>query len=185
MSELTTELRRPPETTAKGIWPCCASMMLEDLGDRLELWEQFEVEILLVLGEGFDGHVEAVHLVEVGNDFDGGLAAPGVEELFIKDAAPLAERLLPGDVVEGHGVGDGAVAVEEIGAEWAWGQVQFHADGCSSMMVRWTRRDCWSVACCELGIARIRALRFGGLGAQPPSPGLVGSIWRALLKRLK
>ena len=129
VSELVTELRRPPETTAKGMRPCSAWMMFDDLGNGLELREKREVEILLVLGEGFEGHVEALHLIEVGDDFDGGLAAPGVEELFIEGAAVFAERLVPGDVVQRHGVGDGAVAVEEIGAEWAWGQSSVSCGG--------------------------------------------------------
>ena len=100
---------------------------LDNFGNGLEFGEEREVEILFVLGEGLRGHVEALHLVEVGYDIDRGLAAPGVEELFIEGAAVFAERLAPGDVVEGHGVGDRAVTVEEIGAEWARGQVQVHA----------------------------------------------------------
>ena len=65
---------------------------LENLRNRLELRKQVEVEILLVLGERLDGHVEAVHLVEVGDDLGRGLAAPGIEEIFIEGATPFAER---------------------------------------------------------------------------------------------
>ncbi len=107
--------------------PCSGLDEFEDLGDWLQLREQLEVEIFLVLGEGFDRHVEAEHLVEVGNDFGNGLATPGIEEIFREGAAPFGERLFPGDVMQRHGVGDGAVTVEEVRAEEAWREVQFHA----------------------------------------------------------
>ena len=84
-------------------------------------WEEREVEALLALGDGFGGHVETLHLIQRGDDFDSRPAAPGVEKGLIESATPLAERLLPRDVVERHGVDDGAVAVKEIGAECAGG----------------------------------------------------------------
>ena len=90
--------------------------VFEHFGNGLELREKPVVETLFALGDGFDGHLEAVQLVQRRDDFDGRLAAPGVEEIFVESTAPLAERLLPRDVVERHGVDDGAVAVEEIGA---------------------------------------------------------------------
>jgi hypothetical protein len=36
--------------------------------------------------------------------------------------------LFPGNVVQGHGVGDGAVHVEEVGAVGAWWQNELHKD---------------------------------------------------------
>ena len=64
-----------------------------------------------------DGHVQALLLVERGEDFSDGHTAPGVEVIFGEVAAEGFKDMLPGNVVEGHGVGDGAVAVEEVGAE--------------------------------------------------------------------
>ena len=40
-----------------------------------------------------------------------------VEALFGELASPLAERLFPGDVVQRHGVRDGAIAVKQVGIE--------------------------------------------------------------------
>src|ERR1035437_4250646 len=121
---------------------------LQNLRDRLELREQLEVELLLMFGESFNGHCEAVHLIQRGDDLACGLAAPRVKKIFGKGAIPLRKGRLPGDVMQRHRINNGAVAVEEIGAEVAGGELKFHA-------------------------------------AQPPSPGFVGSIRRALLKRLK
>ena len=100
--------------------------VLEHLRNGLEVGKQLEVKVLFALGNGFDGHVKALHLVQRGDDFDRRLAAPGVEEIFVESATPFAERLLPGDVVQRHGVDDGAVAVEEIGAESAGGNLKSH-----------------------------------------------------------
>ena len=113
-----------PETTAKGMRPCCALMCSSTSGTGLRCGQLLEVEILFALGDGFDWHIEPVHLVQRGDNLNRRLAAPRIEELFIERAAPLAQRLLPGDVVERHGVDDGAVAVEEIGAKVAGGQLE-------------------------------------------------------------
>ena len=50
-------MRRLPETTAKGIWPCWASMCSSDFREGLSSWELREVEALFADGEGVDGHV--------------------------------------------------------------------------------------------------------------------------------
>jgi hypothetical protein len=97
--------------------------LFEDLGDGLELVDEVVVETLLAVGELIDGDGEAVALVELGDDVADGHAAEGVEELLGEvGAAVLGEGLGPGDVVERHGVGDGAVAVEEVGLEVAFGK---------------------------------------------------------------
>src|ERR1035437_8856929 len=95
---------------------------VQNLRDRLELWEQLEVEFLLVFGESFNGHCEAVHLIQRGDDLARGLAAPRVKEIFGKGAIPLRKGRLPGNVVQRHRIDDGSVAVEEIGAESAGGK---------------------------------------------------------------
>ena len=100
--------------------------VLEDFGDGLEAGKVREVEVLFAMGDSFDGHVEALHFVEPGNDLLWRHAAPGIEETFVEGAAPLAERFFPREVVEGHGVDDGAVAVEEVGAKEAGWQLKGH-----------------------------------------------------------
>ena len=102
--------------------------LFEDLGDGQELVDEVVVEALLAVGELVDGDGEAVALIELGDDVADGHAAEGVEELLGEvSAAVLGKGLGPGDVVEGHGVGDGAVAVEEVGLEVAFGEGEGHA----------------------------------------------------------
>jgi hypothetical protein len=101
--------------------------LFEDLGDGLELVDEFVVEALLAVRKLFDGDGEAVAVVEFGYYGVDGPAAPGVEELLGEGgAAVLAEGAVPGDVVERHRVGDGAVAVEEVGLEVAFGELEGH-----------------------------------------------------------
>jgi hypothetical protein len=91
----------------------------DDGGDGLYLVEHLEVELLFAVDDSGRVEVIAEALVE---HFDGareGDAAPGPEEVFGEIAAGFADGLLPGDEVQRHGVGDGAVEVEEIGAEVA------------------------------------------------------------------
>jgi hypothetical protein len=139
--------------------------VLENLRNGLEFGQQLVVKILFADAERTDGHVEAVHGVEGRDDGVHGHAGPGVEERLVEGAAPLGERGLPGDVMQRHGVDDGAVAVKEIGFEVAVGNGQFE--------------ECGGL------IFHAVAARDSAGAAQPPSPGLVGSIWSALLKRLK
>ena len=81
------------------------------------------------MGEFFDGDGGAIAAVEVVDDGVDGAAAPGVEEFLGEGgAAVLGEGAGPGDEVEGHGVGDGAVAVEEVGVEVACGEGEGHGD---------------------------------------------------------
>ena len=94
--------------------------LLEDFGDGAELVDEAVVEGLFAVREFFDGDGEVVAAVEFGDDGVYGAASPGVEEFFGEGgAAVLAEGFVPGNEVEGHGVGDGAVAVEEVGLEVA------------------------------------------------------------------
>ncbi len=97
----------------KGDAPVRLFDLLEDLGDGGELREKFVVEILFAVGDFFDGHGEGVTLVERGDDAGDGPSSPRVEEVFGEVvAAVFGEGLLPGEVVQGHGVGDGSVHVE-------------------------------------------------------------------------
>ena len=112
--------------------------LLEDLGDGLELVDEFVVEALFAMGELGEGDGEVVAVVEFGDDGVDGATTPGVEELFGEGgAAVFVEGFVPGDVVQGHGVGDGAVAVEEVGLEVAFGELQGHAFIVSQVVSRW------------------------------------------------
>ena len=84
--------------------------------------DEVEEEGFLAVGDLLDRHGEALIAVEGGDDFSDGPSAPGVEEVFGEGAAMLGEDGGPGEVVEGHGVGYGAVAVEEVSLEGAWGE---------------------------------------------------------------
>ena len=101
--------------------------VLDDFGDGLELREQFEIQALLADGDGVDGHLQPLSFVEGGDDFGDGSAAPGVKELFVKGAIPFGEGFFPGNVMQGHGVDDGAIAIEEIRCKGAGRQFEFHA----------------------------------------------------------
>ena len=101
--------------------------VLKDFRDRLELRQQAEVEAFLARADGFDGHGETLHGVQRGDDFVHRLAAPCVEQRFIEGAIPFRQGGLPGDVVQRHGVDDGAVAIKKICLERAGGKGQFHA----------------------------------------------------------
>jgi hypothetical protein len=115
--------------------------LLEDLWDGLKLMDEVVVEAFLAVGELGNGDGEAVAIVELGDDVADGHAAKGVEELFGKvSAVVLGERLDPCDVVKRHGVGNGAVAVEEIGLEVAFGKDKGHSAIVSQVgWVSWAR----------------------------------------------
>jgi len=101
--------------------------LFEDLGDGLELVDEVVVEALFAVGELGDGDGEAVAEVELGDDDVDWATTPGIEELFGEGgAAVFVEGLGPGDEVDGHGVGDGAIAVEEVGLEVACGDSEGH-----------------------------------------------------------
>jgi hypothetical protein len=103
--------------------------LFEDLGDGLEVVDEVVVEGLLAVGEFLNGDGEVVAEVELGDYGVDGAAAPGVEELLGEGgAAVLAESFVPGEEVEGHGVGDGAVAVEEVGLEVACWEGKGHRE---------------------------------------------------------
>jgi hypothetical protein len=57
-----------------------------------------------------------------------GGATERVEMMFVKVAVPFGEDFFPGDVVQGHGIGDGAVAIEKIGVVWAGRESKFHCE---------------------------------------------------------
>ncbi len=104
--------------------------VLEYAGDGFELGQLLVIKSLFACGKRFDGHFEAMHLIQVGDDFADWLPAPGIKELFVVAAVPLGESSFPGDVVERHGVGDGAVTVKEVSAKLSSGQFKIHgSDG--------------------------------------------------------
>jgi hypothetical protein len=101
--------------------------LFEDFGDGFELVDEVVVEGLFAVSEFGDGDGEVIAEVEFGNDGVNGSASPGIEEFLGEGgAAVLAEGLVPGEEVEGHGVSDGAVAVEEVGVEVACGEGEAH-----------------------------------------------------------
>jgi hypothetical protein len=102
-SDATTDSRVEPETIASG----------------MRLRQHLVVILFLVLGHQRGRHVQSLFAVQRLDDDDRGNAAPAVELIFGEGAAPLAQRPLPGDQVQRHGVDDGAVAVEEVGFEIA------------------------------------------------------------------
>jgi hypothetical protein len=81
--------------------------------DGADAGDEAEVKLFLVIGGGLDGEVVGMALVEDFDDLGGGDAGHFVEKGFGKLDAVLAEGFDPGFVMEGHGVGDGAVAVED------------------------------------------------------------------------
>ncbi len=95
--------------------------VLEHFGDGGEL-RQSLMEIALLDFSCFgDGEGEALGLAQVGQDLLHWAPAPGVEKLFGKLAVQSIERAPPSEVVERHGIHDGAVAVEKVGLELARG----------------------------------------------------------------
>jgi hypothetical protein len=111
----------------------------EDFGDGFEIVDEGVVEVFLAGGEGFDRDVEVVAAVDGFDDSGDGDTAHPVEEFFGEvGAAVLGEGLGPGDEVEGHGVDDGAVAVEEEGGEGAGGELKMHG-------IKSKRRGLWNV----------------------------------------
>ncbi len=89
--------------------------------------DEVVVEGLFAVSEFGDGDREVVALVEFGDNGIDGPAAPGIENFFGEGGtAVLAEGFIPGDEVEGHGVGDGAIAVEEVGFEIACRKGESH-----------------------------------------------------------
>ena len=86
--------------------------MLHHFRDRFQLRQQLEIDVLLSCGHRLHRHVQSLLLVEHGNDLRCRHAAQSVEELLVKCATPFPKGLLPGDVVQRHGIGNRAVAIE-------------------------------------------------------------------------
>ncbi len=87
--------------------------------DGSDLRAHFEEERFLAIDGVSDGHAEAVTLVEDLDDAGGGDAAEFVKHGLGKAVGMRAEGDLPRFVVGWHGVGEGAVAVENVGVERA------------------------------------------------------------------
>ena len=110
--------------------------VFEDFGDNFQLRKKLVVQLFFAGADGFDGHAEAVLLVEHGDDFGDGSASERVEMALVEVAVPFGEDFLPSDIVEGHGIDDGAVAVEEIGVVRAGRELEFHSEEDSSLLSR-------------------------------------------------
>ena len=83
--------------------------------------EHGEIELLFAVNDRGWVHGVAEALVEHLDGAGEGDAAPLPEEIFGEVGVELAGGLLPGGEVQRHGIGDGAVEVEEVGAEVAGG----------------------------------------------------------------
>ena len=93
--------------------------VLQNFGDRLQARKRIVIELLFPTSDFVDWHLQIVLFVEEGNDFRNRETAPGIEQVFRERTASFGERSSPRDVVQRHGVGDGTIAVEEVGAECA------------------------------------------------------------------
>src|SRR5690349_20271345 len=93
--------------------------VLQHLGDALQLRQVFEVERFFPFGEVSDRHFDALLPAKEFDDLRNRSAAESIKAVFGKLASPFAQRLAPGNVMKGHRVGDGSIAVEKVGAEIA------------------------------------------------------------------
>src|SRR5271170_6559503 len=100
--------------------------MLQNFGNRFELWQQFKIETFFAAGDSLDRHAQSVFPVERGYDVSHGHPSPRVESLFFEGAIPFCQRLLPRDVMKRHGIGNGAVAVKQVRSKRSLGQFQSH-----------------------------------------------------------
>ena len=102
-----------------GEWDSAVAVFdtFQNFGNGFELWENFEVISFLAFGHLRDRHLEALLFVQAGDDFGDGHASPSVEDGFAEYAVPFRECFAPGDIVERHGIGDGAITIEEIGGK--------------------------------------------------------------------
>ena len=86
--------------------------VLQNFRNGLELGKQLEIKALLSAGHHLHRHGQSMSFVESGDDPGDGRATPGIEKLLVKFTIPFFKDLFPGNVVEGHGIGDGAVTVK-------------------------------------------------------------------------
>lgn len=96
--------------------------VLQDFRNRGELRQHLEIDVFFFVRHGLHGHVQSLLLVESSDNLYRGHASPGIELRLIELAIPFGENFLPGEIMQRHRVGDSAVAVEEIGAEGAFGE---------------------------------------------------------------
>jgi len=97
----------------------------EDGKRGLNLVEHVEVESFFASYDGFRVHGRAEFLVEQLDYAERRNAAEGVEEVFGELAAGFSDGFGPDDEVQGHGVGECAVEIEEEGAEVAFGKSEW------------------------------------------------------------
>src|SRR5215510_13797318 len=88
--------------------------------------QQSEVELFLTMRDLLDGHPQSALAIQGGHNFNDGHTAPLIKKLLVEFTTPLAERLLPGDVVQWHGIGNRAVTIEQVGAEIAPRNLELH-----------------------------------------------------------
>lgn len=88
--------------------------MFEHFGDCLKLRKHFEIEFLLPIGDTLHRHLQSMLLIERCNDLRHWHTSPGIEEVLIEFALPFSKRPFPCDIMEGHRVGDRAIAIEQV-----------------------------------------------------------------------
>lgn len=97
---------------------------IDDRRNGLHAGDQRHEDRFLLLGELHGGQAQAVAFVEEIDHRGRRHAADGVKDLLREVAPARVEHGAPGAVVERHRVGEGAVAIEEIGRKFAGRDVQ-------------------------------------------------------------
>jgi hypothetical protein len=88
-------------------------------GNCFQFRQVFVVKSLLAMSDLGRGHGNAVFGGERLHDVDDRHATQLVVTLFGKRTAPIGERVAPRKIVEGHGIHNGSVAIEEVSGEFA------------------------------------------------------------------
>ncbi len=85
----------------------------------MQVRQALVVKLFLAFRHQRHGHLDALLAPQPFDDLDDGRATQLVKALLRKFAAPFAKRLAPSKVMQRHGVGDGAVTVEQVSLEIA------------------------------------------------------------------
>ena len=125
--------------------------------DRLELRQPRQVETFFAPYDVEDRHAQAEALVEHLDCPWQRDASPRVEQIFGKVPAVLFDRLPPAEIVQRHGVGDGAVEIEEIRLEFAWWKIE--SRHCTGNV---TEVPAGAAACFRCR-PRVRSMRIGSV----------------------
>ena len=107
-----------------GLLAVVAADEFDDVVHGFDLRDHFAVVMFLALHDLVDVEGQTESGVEAADDFRGGHASPFVEKFLRVGSAEVGHGAAPCPVVEGHVVGQRAVAVEDEGAEVTRGQGQ-------------------------------------------------------------